>query len=139
MDPAPRFHAIDRPGTVLAAGRRLLTAVWDHAAIRLQLLTLELEEERARVVRALVAAGLVVAFGTFAAAFAGVGLLVVVWDTPNRIWVAAGLPAAFLIAGWVAWLSLRHLIGQQSPLFRHSLAELRGDAEGLRRGAETEA
>ncbi len=139
MDPTPQSYPIDRASSVLAAGRRVLAAVWNHAVIRLELLAIELAEERARAIGALVAAGLVVAFATVAAAFAGLGLLVAVWDTPNRIWVAAGLPIAFVIAGLVALMVLRHLIGQQSPLFRHSLAELRRDAEGLRPSVEPEA
>jgi uncharacterized membrane protein YqjE len=132
MDPTPDVSAVDRSGGLLAAGRRLVSAVWEQATIRLELLAIEFAEERARLIGAMVAAGLVVVFAGIAATFAGIGLLVAAWDTPNRVWVAAGLPLAFAIAGVIAWISLRHLIAQQSPLFRHSLAELRRDVEGLR-------
>jgi len=117
---------------MLDAGRRLLGAVWEHAEIRLELLTLELAEERQRVMNAAVAGGLMIVFAALTCAFIGVGILLAAWDTPYRLVAAAAVPAVFAIAGFIAWFSLRKLIGRQSPLFRHSLAEWRRDVEAIR-------
>jgi uncharacterized membrane protein YqjE len=132
MDSFLEARATGRAGGMLDAGRRLLAAVWEHAEIRLELLTLELAEERSRVINAVVAAGLMIVFAALTCAFIGVGALLAAWDTPYRLAVAAAVPAVFLIAGFIAWISLRKLIGRQSPLFRHSLAEWRRDVEAIR-------
>jgi uncharacterized membrane protein YqjE len=138
MDYTREAGAVERPGSVLAAGRRLLATVWEQLALRLELMALELAEERSRLVGALVtAAGLVVCVA-LALAFCGVGVLVAAWDTPYRLWVVAALSGAFGIAAVVAWLSLRHLMGLQSPLFRHSISEWHRDVAALRAGTSSE-
>jgi len=127
MDSILEVRNVERSAGMLDAGRRLLAAVWEHAEIRLELLTLELAEERSRVINAAIAAGLLVVFAALAAAFIGVCAVLAAWDTPYRMWVAVAVPIVFIIAGLIALLSLRRLIGRKTPLFRHSLAEWRRD------------
>lgn len=139
MTPIPEARVTERPASLLAAGRRLLAAAWEHAGTRLELFTLELAEERNRLIGALMAAlGLVVCI-TLTMAFASVAVIVAAWDTPYRMLVVVALAVGYGIAGMVAWISLRRLIGRQSPLFRYSLAELRRDVDGLRPQIEPEA
>ena len=137
MDTIPKGRAVDGSTGMLDAGRRLVAAVWEHAEIRLELLTIELAEERSRVINAVVAAGLMIVFAALAIAFAGMCALLAAWDTPYRLAVAVALPIVFAIAGFIASKSLRRLIGKDSPLFRHSLAEWRRDVESLRNPPET--
>lgn len=132
MDPIPEMGTIERPGSVLASGRRLLASVWEQIALRLELLALEVAEERSRLIGALVAAAGLVVCVALTLAFSGIGILVAAWDTPYRLWVVGALAVGFALAGVVSWLSLRHLIGLQSPLFRHSIAEWHRDIAGLR-------
>jgi len=80
-----------------------------------------------------------VVFAGIAMAFAGIGILLAAWDSPNRVAVAAGIAATFAVAGGIAWLVLRHLIDQATPLFRHSLAEWRRDVDDLHARPETES
>ncbi len=139
MHSIPEAPAIERTGSIFAAGRRLLAAVWDHAGIRLELFALELAEERSRLIGALVAAAALAVCVALTMAFAGMALLVAAWDTPYRMLSVVVLAAGFALAGLVAWASLRQLIGQRSPLFRHSLAEWRRDVDSLRPQTESEA
>jgi uncharacterized membrane protein YqjE len=132
MDSIFEARTVSRSAGMLDAGRRLLGAVWEHAEIRLELLTLELAEERKRVMNAAVVAGLMIVFAALTCAFIGVGVLLATWETPYRLVAAAAVPTVFAIAGFIAWFSLRKLIGRQSPLFRHSLAEWRRDIEAIR-------
>lgn len=127
-----------RPG-ILDAGRRLVAAVWEHLGLRLELFTLELAEERARLVGILVATGGIVICIAMTIAFVGVAALVAAWDSPHRTWVAVAVAAGYALVGIGAWLVLRHLLGQASPLFRHSLAEWRRDVDGIRPRIEPEA
>ena len=120
--------------SAVQAGRRFVAALWAHAQTRLELLTLELAEERDRTVHALVSAGLLLILSGLALAFGGIGLLVAMWDTPYRVPLAIGLPFAFALGGFFAWLRMKHQIGRASTLFAHSLAELRRDVESLRPG-----
>lgn len=139
MDSILEGRTVGRSAGMLDSGRRLLAAVWEHAQIRLELLTLELAEERSRVINAVVAAGLMIVFAALTCAFIGVGVLLAAWDTPYRLGVAAAVPAVFAIAGFIAWKSLQKLIGRQSPLFRHSLAEWRRDVDAIRNPPDASA
>ncbi len=128
-----------RSGSFLAAGRRLLATIWEQAGLRLELFALELAEERIRLVGVLVATSGIVIFIAMAIAFAGVAVLIAAWDSPHRTWVASGVAAAYALAAIGASLFLRHMLGQASPLFRHSLAEWRRDVDDLRPRIEPQA
>src|SRR6185312_11068292 len=108
MDSFIDVRTVERSGGMLDAGRRLFAAIWEHAEVRLELLTVELAEERARLVNTAVAAGLVV-----------VCVLVLVWETEARIWVAIALPVLFVLGAFVSFMILRRLISRKAPLFRH--------------------
>jgi uncharacterized membrane protein YqjE len=130
--PVPEFRGDGDPGSVVAAGRRFLAAVWEHALIRIELFTLELAEERTRLIYTVIAAGSLIAALALTMTFAGIAILVAAWNSPYRVLVAASLVAFYAIAGIVAFVLLRELTSQKSPLFRHSLAELRRDVESFR-------
>lgn len=137
MDTLAEARAGGRSGNFLAAARRLVAAVWEQVGLRLELLGLELAEERTRIVGILVATGAIVIGVAMTIAFVGVAVLIFAWDTEYRAWVAAGVAASYLAVVIVAWLSLRHLLDRASPLFRHSLAEWRRDVDGLRPDVES--
>jgi len=126
-----------RTGGMLDAGRRLVAALWEHAEVRLELLTVELAEERARIVNAALAAGLLVVFAQLASVFIGVCVLVAVWDTSYRLWTAIALPILFAIGAFVCYMTVRRLISRETPLFRHSLAEWRRDIEEMSDSAKS--
>ena len=117
----------ERSTAFLAAGRRLAAALWEQAGLRLELFSLELAEERAR----LVAIAAIVVAAALAIAFAGLAALIAAWDTPYRVPVAVGFAAGFALVALAAFFAVRHLLGKSSPLFRHSLAEWRRDGEEL--------
>lgn len=136
MDASVHVRSQETSGNLLAAGRRLVATMWEHAGIRLELFALELGEERVRFVGAMAAVVALVVFFGIALAFAGIGILLAAWESPNRVAVAAGIAVTFAVTGGIAWLVLRHLIGEASPLFRHSLAEWRRDVDDLRPDGE---
>ena len=129
----------ERSTALLASIRRLGAALWEQAGIRLELLTAELAEERARLIGVLFAIAAIVICAALAIAFGGLAALIAVWETPYRVAVALGFAATFALVALGAGLVVRHLIGRSSPLFRHSIAEWRRDVDGLaqRIGPET--
>lgn len=139
MNPILDSRVVEPSGSLLAAGRRLFATLWEHVGIRLELLALELSEERSRLIGALVAAASLVFCAALTLAFAGIALLVAAWDTPYRMLVVWLLAGGFAVAGVIAALTLRNLIGQHSPLFRHSLAEWHRDVDSLREQVRPES
>lgn len=100
---------------------------------RLELLAIELSEEKAWALRFLVvaAAGLyLLTFGLLLAIFA-----LVLWASEgNRPAILAGFAAAFVVLGaggifWLAGASRR-----RRPLFKETIAVLKGDEQALRQG-----
>jgi len=129
----------ERSTAFLAACRRLAAALWEQAGIRVELLTLELAEERARVVGVLVAIATIVVGAALALAFAGLAALIVAWDSPYRVTVAVIFAVGYGVIAIAAAMTVRHLLGRTSPLFRHSLAEWRRDVDALAPKIEPES
>jgi uncharacterized membrane protein YqjE len=137
MDAFAEPRVSGRSGSFVAAARRLLGAVWEQIGLRLELLGLELAEERTRVVGIAVSCAAIVVGISMTIAFVGLAVLIYAWDTPYRVWVAAAVAGCYAMVAIVGWLSLRHLLERASPLFRHSLAEWRRDVDGIRADVET--
>lgn len=112
--------------------RRLGHSLLTLSRIRLELLAIEVQEEKDRI------AGLLV-WAVLAALLAGFGLLmllvlvtVALWDS-YRLLALGGSTVVLIGAAVVAVLKVKGLVDRPSTLFQSSLAELREDAEALRR------
>jgi len=100
---------------------------------RLELLAIELKEEKAWVVRYLaiaLSALYLLSFGLLLAIFA-----LVVWaDAQNRPAILAGFAFVFLAAGGGGVAYLLHAAKGRDPLFKDTIAVLKGDEQALRQG-----
>ena len=117
---------------VSAPLRRLGASLLTLGRIRLELFTIELQEEKSRVAQLL-------GWTVLAALLAGFGLLLAVlwvtvalWDSHRLLALGAGA-GLFLGGAWWAVRQVQRLTALPSPLFDASLGELRQDAAALRR------
>lgn len=119
-----------------AAFRKLLATLVASGRTRLELLTVELEEEKLRLVDLLVsvfsalfvfALGIVLAVAFLAMAF---------WD--QRLAVFGGAAGLMMLVGVILLLRIRRLTSKPTKLFRSSLAELDKDLAALRGEAPAE-
>lgn len=111
--------------------RRLGTSLLTLGRIRLELLAIEVQEEKDRI------AGLLV-WSVLAALLAGFGLLmllvlvtVALWDS-YRLLALGGSTLVLIAAAVFSVLKVKALAAQPATLFQSSLAELREDAQALR-------
>ncbi len=129
----------DMSGTVHAPGaegflvhiRQLAASLLGHAAMRFELLSIEVQEEKARLVRLAISAALVSALLIVSVVMAAVLILVIYWDTPYRVNAAAWLAGIFSLFTIGSGLYLSAQLRVSSTLFTASASELRRDAEGL--------
>jgi uncharacterized membrane protein YqjE len=112
--------------------RRLGTSLLTLGRIRLELLAIEVQEEKDRI------AGLLL-WSVLAALLAGFGLLtllvlvtVALWDS-HRLLALGGGTVVLVGAAVFAVLKVKGLVDQPSTLFQSSITELRQDADALRR------
>ncbi len=119
----------------MASVRHLAAHALELARLRLELLAVEIAEERARIARLLVV-------GLFAFFFVGFGLIalavlltVMLWDT-QRLLPLAVLTAFFLGAGLMCALLLLRALLRGSSLFAASLTELSADTAALKQTHE---
>jgi len=112
--------------------RRLGTSLLTLSRIRLELLAIEVQEEKDRI------AGLLL-WAVLAALLAGFGLLMMVvlvtvalWDS-YRLLALGGSTVVLIAAAVFAVLKVKGLVAQPASLFQSSLSELREDADALRR------
>lgn len=111
--------------------RRLGASLLALGRIRLELLAIEVQEEKDRIASLLLWAVLTALMAGFGAVFVALFVTVALWDT-HRL-AALGVAAALFIglAGFGAW-RLQRLVAGPSTLFQSSIAELRQDSAALR-------
>jgi uncharacterized membrane protein YqjE len=97
---------------------------------RLELLSVELEEQKLRLVRVLVLAGAAIFLGN-TALLAVSAIIVVLAGKEARLAVLIGLSVLYVLAALGAFLALRKELRSAPPPFRDSVAELKKDTDWL--------
>ncbi|MBI5257782.1 MAG: phage holin family protein [Burkholderiales bacterium] len=120
-------------GGVSGPVRRLGASLLALLRIRLELLAIEVQEEKDRIASLLVWAVLTALMAGFGAVFVALFITVALWDT-HRL-AALGIAAlVFVGLALLALLRVRRLVGLRSTMFQASMAELRQDGRALHPG-----
>ena len=114
----------------LGALRRLWGTLLEALEQRLDLFSMELEEEKRRLLTVIIVA-MIAAFSVFMA-FLSLNLVVILlsWDG-NRMLVAILMAAFYLVLAGVAALWIRHHLRAAPPPFAGSLEEFRKDCANI--------
>lgn len=107
-------------------GRSLLTL----GRIRLELLAIEVQEEKDRIANLVLWAVLAALLAGFAVLMLLVLAIVALWDS-HPLLALGGATGVLVVAAGLALRQLKALTAQPSTLFQASIAELRKDAAGL--------
>jgi uncharacterized membrane protein YqjE len=115
--------------------RGLASTVLELVQIRLELFSIEAQEEVLRVGALLVYGAVAVAFLSLGVVLLALLITVALWDT-HRLLALGIFTGLFLVTGGVAaWLA-RERVRSGTYLFSASVEELRRDREGLRAAKE---
>jgi uncharacterized membrane protein YqjE len=124
-------RADDAPPRGLFSSLRGLVASGIAALqVRLELLSTELQEEKARVLGLLAYGAAALLLLSIGIAFLAVFITVLLWDS-NRLLALGVFTALFLGAGGFALATALRLARSESRLFSASIAELARDREAL--------
>jgi uncharacterized membrane protein YqjE len=119
------------PQRLSSSLKGLAATVLELLQLRLELLSVEAQEEVLRVGALLVYGAVAVAFLSLGVVFLALLITVALWDS-HRVLALALFTALFLLMGGVAaWLA-RERVRSGTRLFSASVEELRQDREGLR-------
>lgn len=113
-----------------AAAQQVLADVVEIGRTRLELATVELEEERLRLARLWVGAT-VTLFLLFAGVVLAAAWIVMLCPPEQRVTALGVLAGAFLVAAGVAGWRWRQLSADRPPLLHATLGELRRDQDEL--------
>ena len=123
----------DREDSRSGPVRRLGASLLALGRIRLQLIAIEVQEEKQRIAALLLWTVLTALLACFGAVFVALVVTVALWDT-HRL-AALGLSAAFFSGlAVLGALQMRRLAASQPTLFQSSIAELRQDSAALGQG-----
>ena len=111
--------------------RRLADSLIGSAHDRLELLALELHEEKYRLIQIFIWISAIVFFVMLAMVFTGIALVVLWWDTA-RVAVVCSLAGGYIIAAVGTVLGFRRYLKRQPKPFAGTLKELREDRECIR-------
>jgi len=118
-----------RAGGISGALSQLAASLTALVHTRLELVTVEFEEERERTKDLLIFAVIATVFFAFALIVLSVLIVYVFWDT-HPVAALVGLMLAYAAIGATALMLLRRR--RESPPFAATLSELRRDADALR-------
>ena len=113
-----------KPG-VWASLKRILDTLLATAQNRLELFVVELQEEKCRLIEALLCAVAAVAFGLMTLTLATITIILFFWEN-GRLLALASLSVLYLVGTLVAWRGLRARLKSRSA-FSATLAEIRKD------------
>jgi len=120
---------------LMASAKRLISTLISIVSTRLELLGVELQEERLHLTQMLLVSLFVFFSFGMGVMLLTVFIVVLFWDGP-RLAVLGGLCILFFMMGAVATVNLRIRAKSKSKLFSFSLAELAKDREELEVGDE---
>ena len=115
----------------LAHIRQLGGSVLEHVAMRIELLSIEVQEEKARLVKLAMSAALVSALLMVSLVMVAILILAMYWDTPNRVPAALSLAGAFVVLTISGGFYLAAQLRRSTTLFASSARELRRDMAAL--------
>ena len=119
------------PQRLSSSLKGLAATVLELLQLRLELLSVEAQEEVLRIGALLVYGAVAVAFLSLGVVFLALLVTVVLWDS-HRVLALAVFTVLFLLMGAVAaWLA-RERVRSGTRLFSASVEELKQDREGLR-------
>jgi uncharacterized membrane protein YqjE len=125
-------HATDG---IVRSGRRMLAILVNMVRTRLNLLAVELMEEKSRIWLMLVLTALALIFASMALLMLSLLVIVAFWEE-SRLLAIGGLLVFYVAAGGVTLLVLRQKAKLGSRLFAHTLRELSRDTAELQDEAE---
>lgn len=120
-------------GGVSGPVRRLAASLLALGRIRLELLAIEVQEEKDRIASLLVWAVVTALLAGFGLVFAALFAIVALWDT-HRLAALGAAAALFIGLAVLGVLRMKRLAGRRSTLFQSSIAELRQDSASLSAG-----
>lgn len=112
------------------AAQHVLATLIDIGQSRIELVTVELEEERLRIARLWIACTGTL-FLAFVATLLLAGWIVLLVEPRHQLAALGGLTALFVAATAVAAWQWRRLMQRKPPLLHATLAELRRDSAAL--------
>jgi uncharacterized membrane protein YqjE len=122
-----------QPGSsgLLGSLRGLADGLLGSAHDRLELLTIELHEEKYRLIQTFIWISSIVFLAALAMIFVSLALVVLLWDTA-RLAVVTVLAFAYVAGLIAALIGFRNHLKQQPRPFAGTLAELKHDRECIR-------
>ena len=119
------------PSGLLGSLRGFADGLIGSAQDRLELLAVELHEEKYRLIQIFIWISAIVFLVMLATVFASLALVVLLWDTA-RVAVVCILAGAYIAAALIAIFGFRRYLKRQPKPFAATLRELREDRECIR-------
>lgn len=116
---------------LLASLRGVADGVFGSVRDRVELLSIELHEEKQQIIQTFVWLTVFLFTAMLAIVFASLAVVVACWNTPARLPVVAGLAIVYAIAAVVCGVKARGKLTRAARPFAATLEELEGDRECL--------
>lgn len=123
-------------GGLYESAKSLVRNIIESLRTRLHLFSLELAEEKARVLSLAVFGAAAFICALVGLIFSGAFFIVWAWDTPYRLLIAGLVPLFFLLAAGVLLQVGRQRNKARGPMFAASLGEMVKDIDKLRGRSE---
>lgn len=120
-------------GGLTAPFRRLLESVSGFLSSKLELFSIEWQEEKRRIVELLILAAIALLFGVLALGLLSFTVAALFWETPWRFHALFGLSGLYLLFAVVLLVRLQRKASLSNRVFETTVEELKKDTEWVRR------
>ncbi|MFZ4694335.1 MAG: phage holin family protein [Verrucomicrobiia bacterium] len=112
--------------------RRLLESATGFLSSKLELFSIEWQEEKRRIIELLVLASIALLFGVLALALLTFSIVAYFWET-HRFLALFGVSGAYLLLAAVLLVRLQRKASLSNKVFEATVEELKKDSEWVRR------
>ncbi|NUN92991.1 MAG: phage holin family protein [Verrucomicrobiae bacterium] len=119
-------------GGLTAPFRRLIEAATGFLSSKVELISIEWQEEKRRILELLVLAGVALLFGVLAFSLITFCVVAFFWET-HRFLALLGLGALYLLISWALLVRLQRKAHLSTKVFEATLEELKKDTAWVKR------
>jgi len=118
-------------GGISASIRRILESASGFLITKVELLSIELQEEKRRVLEILILASLAILFAVLTLIVVSFTIVVLCWD--NKVQVLIAMSVLYALVSFLLFMVLRRKASIGAKIFQTSVDELKKDSEWLNR------
>lgn len=123
----------DSPKGLTGPIKRILQSAAGFLNTKIELISIELQEEKRRLLEILILASFAILFAILALIVVSFTIVAFYWDSPHRLSILVGMSVLYVVVSGMLFLRLQKKAHLATKIFQATSDELKKDSEWLNR------